>query len=125
MELKLTNPNYCATIVNIQSFVKLDNLDNLVGAPMHGFMALVTKDYQPGLYVLFGAETELSEDFCKQNNLFEKKEMNGDPTKKGYISHKRRVRAVKLRGHMSTALLMRLDSFNYLGVDITQFKEGD
>lgn len=121
--LKTTNENYCGTIVKIDGFVEV-GLKNLVSAPIMGFNALVTRNYQPGLYVLFTAECQLSEDFCKSNNLYDKPEMNSDPTIKGYISHKRRVRAVKLGGHMSSALLMRLECLSKY-VDISTLEEGD
>lgn len=118
------NENYCGTIVQIDSFVKLEGLNNLVGAPIMGFNALVSKDYQPGLYVLFTAECQLSEDFCRINNLYDKPELNDDKSKKGYLSHKRRVRAIRLRGHDSTALLMKIECLS-TWVDISTLKNGD
>ena len=121
--LNTTNENYCGTIVKIDQFVEV-GLNNLVSAPIMGFNALVTRNYQPGLYVLFTAECQLSEDFCKTNNLYDKPEMNADTTAKGYISHKRRIRAVKLGGHMSSALLMRLECLSKY-CDITTLSEGD
>lgn len=124
--LELTNQNYCATIIKIEKTVKLDGLDNLIGAPVFGFTALIPPHYDLNqLYVLFTAESELSEDFCKLNNLYDKPEMNLDQTQKGYISHKRRVRAVKLRGHISSALIMPLSSLSYTGADLSKLKEGD
>lgn len=126
IKLELTNENYCATVVRISSTVNLDGLDNLVGAPIFGFNALISKDYNlDDLYILFTAESQLSEDYCKYNNLYDHPELNLDQTKKGYINSKRRVRAVRLRGHMSSALLMRLDSLSYLNIDIQNLKEGD
>lgn len=121
--LNTTNENYCGTIVKIDNFVEV-GLTNLVSAPVMGFNALVTRNYQPGLYVMFTAECQLSEDFCKSNNLYDKPEMNSDPTAKGYISHKRRVRAVKLGGHMSSALLMKLECLAK-HIDVSTLKEGD
>lgn len=123
-QLITNNENYCGTIVQIDNFVKLEGLDNLIGAPIMGFNALVSKDYQPGLYVLFTAECQLSEDFCRINNLYDKMEMNADPTKKGYLSHKRRVRAIRLRGHDSTALLMKLECLSNW-IDVSILKNGD
>lgn len=121
----LTNENYCATIIRIHQLIDLDDLDNLKGVSQYGFQALVNKDYSiDDLYVLFTAECQLDETYCKENNLFDKPELNKDPNKKGYINSKRRVRTVKLRGHISSALLMPISSLSYL-CDVTKLKEGD
>lgn len=121
----LNNENYCATIIRIKSTVKLDGLDNLVGVPLFGFNALVPKDYDlDQLYVFFTAESQLSDKYCFENNLFDKSDLNKDKAKKGYINNKRRVRAVKLRGNVSSALIMPISSLGYLG-DISHLKEGD
>ena len=124
--IRLTNQNYCATIVKIKSTVKLDGLDNLVGAPLFGFTALIPKDYDlTKLYILFTAETQLSETYCHENNLFDKPDLNKDKSKKGYINSKRRVRAVKLKGNISSAFLMPIESLGYTGLDLSTLNEGD
>ncbi len=124
--LRLTNQNYCATIVKISSTVKLNGLDNLVGAPLFGFTALIPKDYDlTKLYILFTAESQLSERYCHENNLFDRPELNKDKDKKGYINSKRRVRAVKLKGNISSAFLMPIESLSYTGLDISTLNEGD
>lgn len=126
LNLTVSNENYCATIIKVHSLVKLDGLDNLVAAPIFGFQALVSKDQEVDvLALLFTAETQLSHEFCVENNLYDKKELNKDPLKKGYVNSKRRVRAVKLRGHNSSALLMDLSALSYLGIDLSALKEGD
>lgn len=124
--IRLTNQNYCATIIKIKSTVKLDGLDNLVGAPLFGFTALIPKDYDlTKLYILFTAETQLSETYCHENNLFDKPDLNKDKSKKGYINSKRRVRAVKLKGNISSAFLMPIESLTYTGLDLSTLNEGD
>lgn len=126
MTLILNNQNYCATIVKIHSTVSLNGLDNLVGAPLFGFTALIPKWYDLNqLYVLFTAESQLSERYCHENNLFDKPELNKDKEKKGYVNSKRRVRAIKLKGNISSAFIMSLDSLSYTGVDLSTLKEGD
>lgn len=126
MKLTCTEPNYAATVMRIHNTIKLDGLDNLVGIPAFGNMALITKDHEVGqLGVVFTAETKLSEKFCHENNLFRKAEMNKDQTKTGYLEEKGRVRALKLRGNVSTALFLPLSSLSYLGVNPEDFKEGD
>ena len=126
MKLKAPeNEAYAATIVNLKDTYPLENSDNLVGVRFFGYNAAVSKDYPPGLYVMFSAETQLSEEYCKKNNLFRHKHLNEDETKGGYIEDNRRIRAIRLRGNVSNCVVMPLESLAYTGVDVSQFKAGD
>lgn len=127
VKLENKNPNYCATIVRIHNLVELEGLDNLVGMPTMGFQALISKSHSVGeLGVLFTAETKLSDDFCHNNNLYRKPELNKDKEAKGYIdSPSNRIKSIKLKGHISSALFIPLDSLSYLNIDANDFKEGD
>jgi hypothetical protein len=131
------NANYAAVVVEISRINELKadgpgkkDCDNVVGTPLLGYQAIVSKDTKVGdIGIVFPAETQLSADFCKYNNLYSKSELNADPTAKGYISQKNRVRAVKFRGHRSDALFMPLTSLLALnGVfesDLAELKPGD
>lgn len=120
------NSNYAATVVSVHTLVELEGLDNLIGIPVLGHQALTTKGIEAGdLRVAFTAETQLSEDFCHHNSLYRDETLNLDPTEKGYLERNRRVRALKLRGHVSNALLMPLSSLAYAGINPTDLKEGD
>lgn len=123
---KPANENYCATVVKLKAVVPLENCDNVVGTPIFGFQAIVSKDHKPGdIGIVFPAETQLSEDFCRMNNLYRHGNLNDDESKKGYIEDNRRVKAVKFRGHQSNALFMELDSLKYLGINVEKLNEGD
>ena len=123
--MELTHPNYCATVVAAKPLLALEGLDNLVALPIFGFQALVGKATNEGeLGILFTAECQLSADYCRQNNLYDKPELNADPLAKGYLSAKRRVRAIRMRGHDSSALFMPLASLAKLGIDISGLAEG-
>lgn len=126
MKLEVTNANYLATIVKVKNLVDV-GLNTLMALPIFGIQALVPKTTKEGdLLVLFPAEVQLSEDYCRMNNLYRKSELNFDQTKTGYIEENRRVRAIKLGGQFSTALAMPLDSLSNLGFkDISSLKEGD
>lgn len=101
------NPNYAARVLRVNSLVELPGLDNLRGVSVDGFMALVSKDTPVGsLVVAFVAESQLSDEFLSRHNLYRHADRNQDPTQAGYIEDNRRVRAVKFRGHMSSALVM-------------------
>lgn len=126
MKFEVKNSNYCATIVKIHNLLELENCDNVVGFPVFGYQAIVGKDSKIGqLGVLFTAETQLSENFCKENNLFRKKELNKNSDKMGYFDENRRVKALKFRGHKSSALFMPIESLSYLNINTNEFKEGD
>jgi RNA ligase len=128
-ELKLEAPrnkNYCATVVKVRSLTPLDGCDNVVGTPMFGYQAIISKATEVGaLGIVFPAETQLAEEFCSENNLFRHGDLNKHKGMKGYIEDNRRVKAVKFRGHRSDALFMGLESLAYTGVDVSALKEGD
>ena len=128
--MKLTNeePNYCATVVEIKSLHDV-GLDTLQALPVFGFNALVGKDHKEGeLGIAFTAESQLSEDFCYHNDLNTDASLNKSTTEeapvKGYVS-KRRIRAIKLGGQMSSALWIPLSALDYLDIDTSKLKDGD
>ena len=113
--MKLTNPNYCARVVKINSTNKLEWCDNLVGVNLFWYNILTWKDINlDSLHILITAETQLDEEFLYENNLYSSAEMNKDVMKKGYIWKNWRIRAIKLRWHPSNAVLMPLDSLSYI-----------
>jgi hypothetical protein len=106
---------YAATIVRLPETYPLDNCDNVVGASFYGLQAIVSKDSEPGtLGVLFVTESQLSEEYLRENNLYREPALNKDPSQKGYFDNNRRVRAQKFRGHRSDAFWMPIDSLNYI-----------
>ena len=120
------NANYAAVVTRLPQLKQLDGLDNLRAAPLLGFQALISKDHEPGeLGVVFPAECQLSEEMCRENNLFRHAEKNADPEQTGYLEDNRRVRAIKLRGHRSDCLWMPLDSLAWTGAKLGELTEGD
>jgi hypothetical protein len=123
------NPNYVATVVRVDpdELVALDGLDNLAGYQKFGMQALVSKDTEPGPYLLFSTEVQLSHDFVKANNLYRDGLANADTSKTGYLENNRRVKAIRLRKHQSDSLLIPVDSLSYLlkPKDLAQLAEGD
>lgn len=102
--------NYAAEVVTVERLIDLPGLDNLKGLPVGGFTALVPKTTEVGdTLVVFPAESQLSEDFCFKNNLYAQSDLNQDPGAKGYLGKNRRVRAIRLRGNLSSALAMSVD----------------
>lgn len=124
---KPENENYAATVVSLKDIIDLEGCDNVVGTPIFGFQAIVGKDSKPGdLGIVFPAETQLSDEYAKENNLYRHQEMNRDESAKGYLEDNRRVKAMKFRGHRSDCLFMPLTSLSYIKeLDINGLKEGD
>ena len=127
--MKLTTPkniNYAATVVRVRHITTLPNCDNVVGIPVLGYQAIVSKDTQVGdLGVVFTAETQLSTAYAASNNLYRHAELNDDPTAKGYLEDNRRVKALKFRGHRSDALFMPLSSLAAFTDGWGAWSEGD
>lgn len=118
------NSNYAAVVVQVNHINELDNCDNVVGVPVFGYQAIVSKDVQVGdLMLFFPAESQLSVQYAYENNLHRHGDRNKDEAKQGYLEDSRRIKALKFRGHQSDALLMPIDSLNYIkGIDL---KVGD
>lgn len=121
------NNNYAAIIVKVPATVDLKGLDNLVGVPILGHQALTQRDGVSigDLKVAVTAETQLSETYAAWNNLYRESELNKDNTESGYLEKNRRIRAIKLRGHRSDALLMPLESLAFTGINPATLREGD
>lgn len=121
------NSAYCATVVRIKKIIPLDRCDNVVGVPFFGFQSIVSKDHQEGeMGIVFPAETQLSDVYCKLNNLYRHADLNIDKGVKGYIDDNCRIRAQKFRGHTSNCLFMPLSSLSQIvGTDYNDLKEGD
>lgn len=118
------NLNYAAQVIRIPVLVTLPGLDNLIGIPVLGHQALTQKGKQVGdLAIAFTSETQLADGFAHENSLYRHEDRN-KVNEKGYLEDNRRIRAIKLRGHQSNALLMPLDSVAYTGVDLSALTEG-
>lgn len=121
------NVNYAATIVRVPEPLAVLGLDKLVAVPMFGYQVLTQKEgIKAGdLRVLFVAETQLSEEYARLNNLHREATLNDDAGETGYLEANRRVRAIRLRKNNSSALLMPLESLAYTGIDVSQLEVGD
>lgn len=135
------HPNYSAQIVRVRHIVDpLPNSDNLVGVPVLGMQAVVSRgSVNVGdLVVVFPTECQLSEKMTYFNNLFRHVEMNHDYdlyhdklsaeefaaiAKPGYLEDNRRIKAIKLRKNVSNALVMPVSSLEWAG--FWEFEEGD
>lgn len=123
---KPENPNYCASIVAVPpTRVKLDGLDNIERVSIYGYEVLVSKAMEDVIGVFFPAETQLSDQYCFENNLYRHGDRNKNPDEKGYMEDNRRVRAIKFKGNTSNGFFMPLNSLAYTGIDLSVLKVGD
>lgn len=119
------NTNYAAQVVEIKSLTDLAGCDNVVGTPLLGFQAIVGKDTQVGdIGIVFTAETQLSEEYARRNNLHRHGDRNDNEGSKGYLEDNRRIKAMKFRGHRSDALFMPLESLSYLKINLHEIPVG-
>ena len=115
---------HCGYIVKINELHKHSNADRLQIATIFSNNVIVDLNTQIGDFgVYFPIDLQLSEEYCKVNDLVRRKDENGNPAG-GYLDpEKRNIRAMKLRGEKSEGLFMPLTSLAYTGE--TKFEIGD
>ena len=115
--IKLTNPNYCATVVQINNIIPIEKANNIQHAIIMGNSVIVSKNVNIGdIDLFFPVESQLSSLYLSCNNLYREKELNIDKTKSGFFELNGRVRCVKLIGNKSEGLFMPLNSLNNLNI---------
>jgi hypothetical protein len=107
---------YQAEVIRIRNVRPHPNADRVLLATCQGNQVVVGIDTQEGdLGVYFPSDGVLSEEFCHNNNLFRKPELNKDPdAKPGMFDTNCRVRAQKFRQEKSDGFFVSLTHFNYL-----------
>jgi hypothetical protein len=107
--------NYTAVVVKLTNTFPLPGLDKLVGVSVFGNTCIVPKDYDLNqLYVFFPAETQLSPEYLSKNNLYRNANLNEDQKTVMYFEENGRVKAIKLKGNVSTGVVMPVSSVNKL-----------
>lgn len=108
---------------------KIDKLEEIPGANtiqlafVLGEQVIVGKDKKVGdVGILFPAETQLSEDYCKYNNLYRHSDLNANPEAKGFFEDNRKVRAMKFMKVKSEAYFAEWSTLDYIYVDKQLFK---
>lgn len=127
------NQNYAAVVVEIKTLLPLNNCNNVQAAIIMGNQVIVSKEVKIGdIGLYFPLETQLSEIYLKNNNLYRKPELNLDSLQKGYFEENGRIRCVKFRGHKSEGLFMPIQSLSFINLpgsrlsnSITSFKIGN
>jgi len=117
--------NYLSRVIRIENVRKHPNADRLQIVTVDGANIIVGLDVKVGDIMIYcPTESQIDEGFVYINSLFEEKTRNIDNTKKGYIGKMCRVRAVRLRGEVSRALLLPLEYFqNWLDLSTSDIEK--
>lgn len=101
--------SHCGYITSLKNIRKHPNADKLLLAECFGNTVCVSLDYHEGqIGVYFPTDLQLSEEFCKVNDLVRRKDENGNPAG-GYLDpDKRNIKALRLRGEKSDGLFLPL-----------------
>ena len=112
LEIK-DSANYAAEVISMPAPFPLPNADRLEGFGIFGYTVISSKgNFKEGdLAVFFPAETQLDEEVASNLNLYRHSDRNKDREKVGYLEDNRRVRALKLRGTISSGLVIPLAEF--------------
>lgn len=108
------NSNYAPLVVDPRraEVFSLEGRDRVLGLKAFGMNAIVGKQWieqireEGGWIVMIPAGTQVSEDFARENNLHRHNGLNADPTETGYLEDNRRVKAIRMGGHPSDALVV-------------------
>lgn len=118
--------NYKAIVAKIDSVVEISGADRIHTAYVLGEQVVVSKEWQVGkVGLFFPADTQLSEDFLSNNNLFRRSEKNKDQEKKGFFEDNRRVRCQPFLKVRSEGFFCELSALQYLTSNTEQLKVGD
>lgn len=100
-----------ALICKLKNIQPIEGADRIVQANLFGETVIVSKDYkEDDIGLLFDCETQLSPEFCYNNNLYRHSDLNKDKSKTGYIEDNRRIRPIRLKGVRCSGLWMPIES---------------
>ena len=111
--------SYKCFVAQITRVQEIPGADKIHCATVLGSKVVVAKDWGVGYVGLFfPVDTQLSEEFCKQNNLYRDCTKNADTTKKGFFDDNRRVRAQPFMKVKSEGFFCGIDSLDYIGYEV-------
>lgn len=116
---------YNVYITKVKNIRPAENADRLNLCEVFGNTTVVDKSVnETDLYIYFPTDGQISVEFGEANNLFRKKDAEGNQVG-GFIDpDKRNITAIKLRGNKSDGLVLPLSALASFG-DISTLKEGD
>lgn len=116
-------------IAKISAVEEIPGADKIHVAIVLGERVVVSKEWGVDhIGVFFPVDVQLSEEYCRENNLFRDATKNKDNTKKGFFESNRRVRAQPFLGVKSEGYFAAFESIAYTGVKVgggwPQFTQG-
>lgn len=118
---------YNAIVTRLTNVRPHSNADKVQLATCHGNQVVIGLDSLEGhLGVYFPSDGQLSDEFCKANNLYRDADLNARKDEKGgMFDANRRVRAQKFRGEISDGFWVPLHYFGFImvsGLDVEGFE---
>ena len=115
---------YCGYITTIKEIRKHSNADRLQCCTVFGNNVIVDLSYHVGQRVVyFPSDGQLSDEFCKDNDLVRRKDENGNHVG-GYLDpNKRNITALKLRGEKSDGLILPIEVLSKY-TDVSKLEDG-
>lgn len=115
-----------AFISKIEEVVPIEGANTVQTAIVLGTQVVVSKDTKVGdIGVFFPTELQLSDDYCKENNLYREQSLNKNKDAKGFFDENRRVRAQKFLKVKSDGYFAPVSSLSYTGYNINELKVGN
>ncbi len=116
---------YKATIVRLPEPRPHPNADRLQIFTIMGYQVITNLSHHEGeLGIFFPPDGQVSEEYAQANDLVGYTDEEGN-RKGGFMSNKRRVRAINLRGEKSQGLWMPITSIEFLGGNVYSLQVGD
>lgn len=122
---KEANENYLAIVATLDAPIKHPNADKLQIFKINYQQVVTNLDYKEGdKVVFFPVGSAINPGLVKSFNGFENKELNDDPTVKGYFDKNGRVRAIRLRGEQVEGFILPIDVIaTYIGISDDEFND--
>lgn len=113
--VNLPENTYKATVVRLPAPEPHNNADSLAIYRIKGVQVILSNQYKGGeLGIFLPEDGQVSVEFAEYNNLIGYVDEKGN-RKGGMMDHKRRVRAINLRGEKSYGLWLPIESLAFLG----------
>lgn len=119
--------NYKAQILRINNIREIENADFIKSGTVQGNEVIIGKHVNEGdLGLYFQVGSQISEEFCFNNNLFRDPTLNKDRNQTGFFDRNRKVKPKKIKGRISNGFWIGLESLSFIGeINLKEFDEID